>query len=74
MRDVRLKQEPVALYKILKFEGLLDSGGAAKDAIARGMVRVNGETETRKRRKISGGDLIEVGDEKIRTVYNPEGE
>lgn len=59
MRDVVINQEPVELYKILKFEGLVASGGEAKSAIADGLVTVNGSTETRKRKKILAGDTIE---------------
>ena len=66
MRDVEITREPVELYKILKFEGLAASGAEAKSAVADGMVRVNGEVETRKRKKIISGDVIEFGDDKIR--------
>ena len=66
MRIVLIDREPVELYKILKFEGILSSGGEAKAAIAEGLVIVNGEVETRKRKKIVAGDIIEFGDEKIR--------
>lgn len=59
MKQVKISTEPVELYKILKFEGLAASGGDAKTVIAEGMVRVNGETETRKRKKIVAGDVIE---------------
>ena len=64
-RDVDISKEPVELYKILKFEGMLPSGGEAKLAIANGLVRVNGKVETRKRKKIVAGDNIEFGAEKI---------
>lgn len=60
------------LYKILKFEGLLPSGGEAKLAIADGMVQVNGEIETRKRRKIFSGDIIGFGDERMKMLYVPQ--
>ena len=66
MRDVEINVEPVELYKILKFEGLAASGGEAKSVIAQGLVRVNGEPEQRKRRKIVQGDIIEFGDVGIR--------
>jgi len=65
MNIVEINKEPVELYKILKFEGLVGSGGEAKMAVAEGHVLVNGEVETRKRRKIVSGDMIEFGDEKI---------
>lgn len=47
------------LYKILKYNDLAESGGHAKFVIAEGLVKVNGEVETRKRKKIFNGDLIE---------------
>ncbi len=65
MRDVEITTEPVELYKILKFEGLLSSGAEAKAAIADGQVLVNGKVETRKRKKILSGDIITFEQEKI---------
>jgi len=65
MREVELTREPIELYKILKFEGMTTSGSAAKAAIADRQVMVNGAVETRKRKKIVSGDIIEFGDEKI---------
>lgn len=60
MREVEINKEPVELYKILKFEGLAENGGSAKLIIGEGAVRVNGAVETRKRRKIVAGDVIEL--------------
>ncbi|MCP4009815.1 MAG: RNA-binding S4 domain-containing protein [Proteobacteria bacterium] len=65
MREVQIVKEPVELYKILKFEGLASSGGEAKSIIAEGQVQLNGEVETRKRKKIVSGDIIEFGQEKL---------
>jgi len=59
---VVLSKSPVELFKILKFEGIASSGAEAKLIIEQGHVSVNGETETRKRRKIVGGDTIQLGD------------
>ena len=66
MRLVEITREPVELYKILKFEGMVASGGEAKMVIAEGCVLLNGEVETRKRKKIVSGDIIEFGEETIR--------
>ena len=60
--SVEFTQSPTELYKILKFEGLVASGAQAKQAIADGLVLVNGETETRKRKKIIAGDQIQFLD------------
>lgn len=67
-----LESEFVELYKILKFEGLADSGGDAKQAIAEGLVSVNGEIETRKRKKIRPGDQIDFIDHHIEVVDRDE--
>lgn len=66
MREVEITNEPVELYKILKFEGVVSSGGEAKSVIEQGLVLVNGTVETRKRKKIVSGDIIEFGQEKMR--------
>ncbi len=63
-----LETEFVELYKILKFEGLSDSGGNAKQAIANGLVSVNGEVEIRKRKKIRAGDQIDFIDHHIDVI------
>ena len=63
-----LETEFVELYKILKFEGLADSGGNAKQAISEGLVSVNGEVETRKRKKIRAGDQIDFIDHHIEVI------
>lgn len=60
MRTVLINQEPVELYKILKFEGLAASGAEAKQLIADGLVSVNAQIETRKRRKMLSGDTVSV--------------
>jgi ribosome-associated protein len=66
MREIEISKEPVELYKILKFESIVASGGEAKSVIAEGLVLVNGKIETRKRKKIVSGDVIEFSGEKFR--------
>ena len=65
MKIVEITKEPVELYKILKFESIASSGGEAKAIITNGLVSVNGAIETRKRKKIISGDIIEFGEEKL---------
>jgi len=69
MRDVIINREPVELYKILKFEGLVESGGEAKAVIEQGMVKVNRAVETRKRKQIVGGDLVEFNGETLKITF-----
>ncbi len=59
---IELLRHPVDLYKILKFEGLVGSGGEAKAAIAEGQVVVDNVVETLKRKKIVSGDTIRFRD------------
>ncbi|MDB9822272.1 RNA-binding S4 domain-containing protein [Deltaproteobacteria bacterium] len=66
MREFEISEEPIELYKILKFENMVDSGGEAKYVISEGQVIVNGKVETRKRKKIFSGDVVEFGGEEIR--------
>jgi len=63
--SVVLTQSPTELFKILKFEGLVASGAEAKQAISDGLVLVNGEVETRKRKKILAGDKIQFLDSQL---------
>jgi ribosome-associated protein len=65
MRIVEITHEPVELYKILKFEGLVTTGGEAKLLIGDGQVTVNGEVETRRRRKILNADVIEFRGDRL---------
>ena len=70
MNKVELTKEPVELYKILKFEGLVESGGMAKAVIGEGLVKVNDQVELQKRKKIMSGDTIEFNNEKFRMQLN----
>jgi ribosome-associated protein len=65
MKKIEITHEPVELYKILKFEAVVASGGEAKALIAAGEVLVNGEIEMRKRCKMKSGDVITVFDEEF---------
>ena len=66
IKEIEIRSEPVELYKLLKFEGLVGSGGEAKLVISDGLVRLNGAVETRKRKKLIAGDTVEFGGEKFR--------
>ena len=71
MNVLEISNEPIELYKILKIEGMVSSGGAAKIEVAEGKVLVNGAVETRKRKKIVSGDVIEYESEKVRIKLRP---
>ena len=65
MHKVEINKEPVELYKILKFAGLTTTGGEAKLLLGDGQVTVNGDAETRRRRKMPSGDIIGFRGEQI---------
>jgi len=71
-QTVSISHQPVELYKILKFEGLVGSGAQAKQAIDEGLVSVNDEVETRRRRKIVNGDVIRFDNLTLAIVLSAE--
>jgi len=64
--DFDLDGEYVELNQLLKLAGLADSGGAGKQLVAAGAVRVDGAVELRKTCKIRAGQLVACADVEIR--------
>lgn len=64
MAEQRLSvgDQAINLTQVLKLAGWVESGGQAKSLIAAGQVRVNGETELRKRRQMAAGDRVQIED------------
>jgi len=60
--------EFIPLNDLLKLLGLVPSGGAAKALIAEGAVVVDGEIETRIRRKLRPGQVVRFAGEEVRVV------
>ena len=50
--------EPIKLDQFLKMKGIVESGGQAKMLIQAGEVKVNGQIETRRGRKLIKGDRV----------------
>ena len=61
----------IELDKLLKREALTASGGEARYLISQGMVQVNGEVESRKRRKLYAGDVVEFNGVCLRIEEGP---
>lgn len=61
----KITTEFIPLDKLLKVVGLSGSGGEAHAIILEGLVKVNGETELQKRKKIRAGDVVELGGETV---------
>ncbi|WP_144793738.1 RNA-binding S4 domain-containing protein [Microbacterium paludicola] len=64
--DVPIGGEVIRLGQFLKYAGLLDSGGDAKEMIIDGYVQVNGEIERRRGRQLRDGDLVTVDGRTVR--------
>jgi ribosome-associated protein len=63
--------ETIKLDQFLKLAGIVQTGGEAKMLIRMGEVRVNGEIETRRGRKLRHGDVVHVhGDELVVQAEN----
>lgn len=58
--SVKIRTEFIKLDQLMKFSGLCDTGGFAKELIQQGQVKVNGEVCTMRGKKIRQGDVIEV--------------
>ena len=58
----------LTLGQFLKLASLLDSGAEAKDAVASGDVRVNGEVDVRRGRGLVDGDVVAFGGRAARVV------
>lgn len=63
--DFELTGEYIELNQLLKVVGLCDSGGAGKQIVASGDVKVDGKQELRKTAKIRAGQRVRLGDVQI---------
>ncbi len=68
MTELKLKDEFIKLGQALKAAGLVSSGLDAKMVIQDGMVKVNGEVELRRGKKLYDGAVVEFEGEKIRII------
>jgi ribosome-associated protein len=58
VRDVSIRAHTIRLGQVLKLSGLAGSGGEVHALIENGVVRVNGEVETRRGRQLRRGDVV----------------
>lgn len=68
METIKLRDEYIKLGQALKAAGLVESGVDAKFAVQDGLVKVNGQTETQRGKKLVAGDIVEYDGEKIKIV------
>ncbi len=60
---IKISTEFIKLEALLKFAGVVETGGEAKLAIQEGDVKVNGEVCTMRGKKLRPGDRVELGNE-----------
>lgn len=70
MEKIRIYTEYIKLDALLKFAGLCETGGEAKELVQGGQVKVNGEICTMRGKKCHAGDTVELDG---RTVQVAEG-
>jgi ribosome-associated protein len=64
-RLVPIRDASIRLGQFLKLADLVDTGADAKGLLARGLVRVNGDVETRRGRQLATGDLVECAGRRV---------
>lgn len=64
-QEVKISTEFIKLDALLKFAGVLPTGGAAKEAVAAGEVTVNGEICLQRGKKCRPGDVVELGEARL---------
>ena len=68
LQEIKLRDEFIKLGQALKAAGLVGSGVDAKLVIQDGLVKVNGETEVQRGKKLYDGDMVTFEGETIRIV------
>lgn len=66
MEIIKLRDEFIKLGQALKAAGLVESGVDAKFVITEGLVKVNGEIEIQRGKKLHAGDIVEFDGETIK--------
>lgn len=66
MYTIKLREEYIKLGQALKAAGLVSSGIEAKEVIMDGLVKVNGEVDTRRGKKLYDGDMVSYDGEDIK--------
>lgn len=68
MQEIEIRNLPIDLVKLVKYAGLAESGGQAKQLISAGEVRVNGAVVTQKSFKVNAGDQIQIAQASLKVL------
>ncbi len=69
METIHIKDDFIKMGQLLKLANMVESGAVAKEVIEEGLVKYNGQVETRRGKKIYPGDIVEFDGESV-TVSN----
>ena len=67
-QEVKIATEFIKLDALLKFAGLTETGGEAKEAVQAGRVKVNGQVCTMRGKKLRPGDVVELDGTELTVV------
>lgn len=65
MEKIILREEYIKLGQALKAAGFVDSGAESKEVIINGLVKVNGDVELQRGKKLYEGDIVEFDKKSI---------
>lgn len=68
MKEVKIQTEYIKLDDLLKFAGMLGTGGMAKAVIQDGLVTVDGEVCLTRGKKLRGGETVSFNGETVKVV------
>lgn len=68
MIEVKIETEYIKLDQFLKYQGIVNTGGEAKSSIQEGSIKVNGNVEFARGKKLRPGDVIEFEDKRYKIV------
>ena len=68
MEIIKLRDDYIKLGQALKASGLVESGVDAKFVIQDGMVKVNGQVEIKRGKKLYNGDIVEFEGNQIKII------
>ena len=63
--SIPIRDASIRLGQFLKLADLVDTGADAKGVLAEGLVRVNGDVETRRGRQLVAGDVVELAGRQV---------
>ena len=69
--EIKIRDEFIKLGQALKLAGVVEDGVEAKFVIQDGLVKVNGEVDERRGRKVYEGDVISFNGQDIKVITSP---